>query len=93
VTVRIALKTLPDATIVPSAAVQNGSEGPYIYIVAAGNVAKMLPVTVVSVEGDQTILGRGVTAGENVVTEGQFRLEPDVVVRIEGGDSPPPQRP
>jgi hypothetical protein len=34
-----------------------------------------------------------VTAGENVVTEGQFRLEPDVVVRIEGGDSPPPQRP
>jgi membrane fusion protein, multidrug efflux system len=93
VTLRIALKTLPDATIVPSAAVQNGSEGPYIYIVAAGNVAKMLPVTVVSVEGDQTILGRGVTAGENVVTEGQFRLEPDVVVRVEGGDSPPPQRP
>ena len=89
----MALKTLSDATIVPSVAVQNGSEGAYVYIVTAGNVAKIRPVTVISVEGNQTILGRGVNPGETVVTEGQFRLEPDAVVRIEGGDSPAPQRP
>jgi multidrug efflux system membrane fusion protein len=93
VTVRIALRTLPNAIMVPTAAVQAGSEGAYVYVVAAGNVAKVHLVTVVSVEGNETIIGRGVSAGDTVVTEGQFRLEPDAVVRIESADSPVPPQP
>ena len=93
VTVRIALKSLADAIIVPTAAVQTGGEGTYVYVVAAGNVAKMHPVAVVSVEGDETIIGHGVSAGDTVVTGGQFRLEPDAAVRIESADSPVARRP
>lgn len=93
VTVRIALKSLPDAIIVPTAAVQAGGDGAYVYVVAAGNVVKMHPVTVVSIEGDETIIGHGVSAGETVVTGGQFRLEPDAVVRIEAADASAARRP
>jgi multidrug efflux system membrane fusion protein len=88
VTVRIALKTLPDAILIPSVAVQNGSEGPYAYIVTADNVVKPRVLHIGSVEGAQTIVASGLSAGETVVTEGQFRLEPDALVHIESVDSP-----
>jgi membrane fusion protein, multidrug efflux system len=88
VTVRVALKTLPDAIVIPTIAVQNGSEGPYVYVVTAGNHAKAQVVRIGSVEGDQTIIAGGLSAGATVVTEGQFRLEPDATVRIESLDPP-----
>jgi len=88
VTVRIALKTLPDAILMPTIAVQNGSEGPYVYVVASGNLVKARVVHIGSVEGDQTIVVSGLSGGETVVTEGQFRLEPDAPVRIVSVDSP-----
>ena len=88
VTVRIALGTLPDAILIPSVAVQNGNEGPYVYVVTAGNVVKPRVLHIGSIEGDQTIVAGGLTPGETVVTEGQFRLEPDAPVHIESVDSP-----
>jgi membrane fusion protein, multidrug efflux system len=88
VTVRIALRTLPDAILIPSVAVQNGADGPYVYVVAGGNVAKPRVVHIGSIEGDQTIVASGLAPGETVVTEGQFRLEPDAPVHIESVDAP-----
>jgi multidrug efflux system membrane fusion protein len=88
VTVRIVLGTLPDAILIPSVAVQNGSDGPYVYVVTTGNVVKPRVLHIGSVEGDQTIVAGGLTPGETVVTEGQFRLEADAPVHIESVDSP-----
>jgi multidrug efflux system membrane fusion protein len=88
VTVRVALKNLPDAILIPTIAVQNGSEGPYVYVVTPDNRAKAQVVHIGSVEGDQTIIASGLSAGETVVTEGQFRLEPDAPVHIVSVDSP-----
>lgn len=87
VTVRVALKTLPDAILIPTTAVQNGSEGPYVYVVAADNRAQARVVHIGSAEGDQTVIDSGLSAGETVVTEGQYRLEPDALVHIESVDS------
>jgi len=86
VTVRVALKTLADAIVIPTIAVQNGNEGPYVYMVTADNHAKAQVVHIGSVEGDQTIVASGLSAGETVVTEGQFRLEPDALVHVESVD-------
>jgi len=88
VTVRVALKTLADAIVIPTIAVQNGNEGPYVYMVTAENHAKAQVVHIGSVEGDQTIVASGLSAGETVVTEGQFRLEPDALVHVESVDQP-----
>jgi multidrug efflux system membrane fusion protein len=88
VTVKVTLKSQPDAILIPTIAVQNGSEGPYVYVVAADNRAKARVVRIGSVEGEQTIIVGGLSAGETVVTEGQYRLEPDASVHIESVDSP-----
>ncbi|HWS68106.1 MAG TPA: efflux RND transporter periplasmic adaptor subunit [Steroidobacteraceae bacterium] len=88
VTVRVALKNLPDAILIPTIAVQNGSEGPYVYVVTPDNRAKARVVHIGSVEGAQTIIASGLSAGETAVTEGQFRLEPDALVHIVSVDSP-----
>ena len=87
VTVRVALKNLPDAILIPTIAVQNGSEGPYVYVVTPDNRGKARVVHIGSVEGAQTIVASGLSAGETVVTEGQFRLEPDALVHIVSVDS------
>ena len=88
VTVRVALKMLPDAILIPAIAVQNGSDGSYVYVVAADHRAKARGVHTGSVEGDQTVVLSGLSAGETVVTEGQYRLEPDALVHIESLDAP-----
>jgi multidrug efflux system membrane fusion protein len=88
VTVRVALKTLPDAVLIPTIAVQNGNEGPFVYVVTADKRAKAKVVHIGSVERDQTIVAGGLAPGETVVTEGQFRLEPDALVHVESVDSP-----
>ncbi|MDB6090356.1 MAG: putative efflux rane fusion protein [Gammaproteobacteria bacterium] len=88
VTVRIALKTLPDAILIPTIAVQNGSEGSYVYVVTASNRVQARVVHIGSVEGDQAIVVSGLSPGETVVTEGQFRLEPDAPVHIASVDPP-----
>ncbi len=88
VTVKVAVKTLPDAIVVPTVAVQNGSDGPFVYVVAAGNHVKVQTVELGPTEGDQSIIDSGLSAGERVVTEGQFRLEPDSVVHVESVDPP-----
>jgi multidrug efflux system membrane fusion protein len=88
VTLRVALKNVRDAILIPTIAVQNGSEGPYVYVVTADNRAKAKGVHIGSVEGAQTIVASGLSPGETVVTEGQFRLEPDALVHVESVDSP-----
>jgi multidrug efflux system membrane fusion protein len=92
VTVRAELRTLPDALLVPTVAVQNGTEGPYVYVVGTGDRVMVRDVKIGSIEGDQTVVANGLSAGENAVTEGQFRLEPNALVHIES-DPPRPSTP
>ncbi len=83
VTVRVVLKTVADAIVIPSKAVQAGATGPYVYVVTPSRRASARSVHVASVDGDRTMIGSGLRAGETVVTEGQFRLEPDALVHVE----------
>ena len=93
VTVKVVLQKLPDAILIPTTAVQNGTEGPYVYVVETDKRVTARTVHIGSVEGDQTIVASGLTAGETVVTEGQFRLEPGAPVHIVSVDSPRPSLP
>jgi len=80
--VALTLTTLPDAILVPSKAVQSGQSGLYVFVVKADNtVENRLVETGVDV-GDQTVISKGVSAGETVVTDGQLRLVPGAKVRI-----------
>jgi len=58
---------------VPSAAVQIGQKGPYVFAVKDGKASLKL-VTVERVSGDLTVLSAGLSAGEDVVVQGQMAL-------------------
>jgi multidrug efflux system membrane fusion protein len=78
VNVRLRLKTEDDRTVIPDAAVQDGLDGKYVWLVKSG-MATIAPVTVIRTYKpesgpDQAIIGRGINPGDTVVTEGQLRL-------------------
>jgi multidrug efflux system membrane fusion protein len=74
VNVIMTLATDPNAIVVPTVAVQAGQDGSYIFVVKADNTVEIRPVEVGRSVGDDTIITKGIAAGETVVTDGQLRL-------------------
>lgn len=76
VTARVLLESLPDTVMIPSAAVQTGPQGPFVYIVDDGQRAEVRDVALGQTLQGETAILRGLSGGETVVVEGQFQLEP-----------------
>jgi multidrug efflux system membrane fusion protein len=72
----------PDAIVIPSTAVQTGPEGQYVYVVGQDMVADIRRIEVQRTEGERTIVAKGLSKGERVVTRGQLRLSPKTRVQI-----------
>lgn len=84
----VRLAVLEGAVVVPSAAIQTGQQGTYVFVVKADNTAEVRPVRVgIVFEGGSVV--EGVKEGERVVTVGQLRLRPGARVVIEGAGRPP----
>jgi multidrug efflux system membrane fusion protein len=89
VQVRATLTTRQDALVVPAAALQSGTSGPFVFVVAPDDTAEMRAVTTGErVAGERVVINSGVTAGEKVVTDGQLRLFPGAKVTILPGAAP-----
>jgi len=73
VNVRLQLDTLKDVLVVPTAAVQRGVPGTFVYAVADGTVA-LRRVKVLASDGDATAVQGELKPGEQVVTDGADRL-------------------
>jgi multidrug efflux system membrane fusion protein len=73
VTVRIMLAT-PDELVVPSNAVQNDQDGQHVFVVRADRTAEFRPIVVTRTYGADTVVSRGLAAGETVITDGQLRV-------------------
>ena len=91
---RLRLGTRMGALVVPSAAVQRGPQGTFVYVVTDEGKAQVKPVVVDTIEGADALIGKGIDAGDKVVTEGQNQLRPDARVTLRqpgggeaGGDS------
>jgi membrane fusion protein, multidrug efflux system len=74
VNIRMLVETLPQATVVPSAAVQRGTQGTFVYLVDANSVVSIKVVKVGPVDGEATVINRGVQPGDIVVIDGTDRL-------------------
>jgi len=89
----LTLAVIPQAVLVPSQAIQTGQEGPFVYVVGHDMKVAARPVMAGAVVDTETIIDRGLKAGETVVTDGQLRLMPGATVRIKstlgnGGATP-----
>ena len=74
VNVRLQVRVLKDAVVIPAAAVQYGSRGPYVYLVNAESQATVRDIVLGPVEGDRQAIAKGLRPGENVILEGVDRL-------------------
>jgi membrane fusion protein, multidrug efflux system len=76
VNINLTLQTLHNAITVPSAAVNQGPNGAFVYLVGPGNKVVNRAVSVVTTEGPIAVIQGGLTAGQLVVTDGQMSLKP-----------------
>ncbi|HTM60561.1 MAG TPA: efflux RND transporter periplasmic adaptor subunit [Burkholderiales bacterium] len=81
VNVLVQLYEKSDAIVIPSAALQTGPEGQYVYIIGEDSLAEVRKINVERTEGDRAIVS-GLKQGERVVTRGQLRLGPKTRVQI-----------
>lgn len=80
VNVRLTVQTLPHAMTVPSTAVNQGPNGPFIFVVN-DNKAAMHPVQVITTQDATAVIKTGIEPGDTVVTDGQLSLKPGSKVR------------
>jgi multidrug efflux system membrane fusion protein len=80
VDVSVALAERAKAVVVPASAVSQGQQGDYVFVVKGDGTVELRTVAVDQVLGDEAVIGRGVAAGETVVTEGQLKLVPGAKV-------------
>ena len=81
VNIRLMLATRQDAIVIPLAAIQRGTQGSYVYAVKGGK-ANMQPVKIDLTQGNIALIASGVAAGDQVVVDGQERLQQDTPVEV-----------
>ncbi len=82
VNVRLLLDVKKGAVIVPGAAVQRGKDGTFVYVVKADSTVEVRPVTQGPAARGETAIDGGLTAGEQVVTDGVDKLRAGAAVRL-----------
>ena len=83
---RLLLTTRANALIVPAATVQRGPSGTFAYVIGADSRVTMQPITVEVIQGETAIISKGLSAGQQVVTDGQNQLKPGTKVQPRGAD-------
>ncbi len=90
VNVRMLADTQRSVVTVPTAAVQRGPRGAFVFVISTGNVAQRRPVTVGHEDDQLSILAEGLRTGEQVVVDGAQRLTDGVKVAVAGPDGNAP---
>jgi multidrug efflux system membrane fusion protein len=87
VNVRLRVDVRRQVVLVPSAALQYGSQGTFVYVVR-DNKASVRMVTPGPGDGQRTLIEKGLAAGDQVVLEGTDRLREGAEVQIVGDNQP-----
>ena len=82
VNIKILVKTLHNATVVATAAVQHGRNGDYVYRINLDSTVSVQKVTAGVTSGDITVISKGLMPGQKVVVEGVDKLTDGAKVNI-----------
>jgi multidrug efflux system membrane fusion protein len=82
VNARLVLTTRKDATVIPSSVVQRGPQGTYAYLINPDKTVEMRPIKVAQTEGNLALVDEGLKPGEQVVVDGQYKLQPGARVEL-----------
>jgi membrane fusion protein, multidrug efflux system len=84
VNIRVLIDTLIHAVVVPTASVQLGPDGDFVYVVRDDNTVQLRPVTVRQQDDRQAVIASGMLGSETVVTTGFGRLTDGSRVELAG---------
>ena len=93
VNVRMPVETRPNATLAPTAAIQRGAQGTFVYVVKDDQTVAVTPVVVGTTQGETTSIDSGVAPGAMVVVDGADRLREGAKVEVVTRDAPVPTAP
>jgi multidrug efflux system membrane fusion protein len=82
VNARLLLDTRHDGLTVPASVVQQGPNGTYAYVIGADGTVATRPIKVAQISHGQALIDAGLAANEQVVVDGQYKLNPGVHVTI-----------
>src|SRR6267154_1570176 len=82
VNARLLVDTRHNGLTVPAAVVQQGPKGPYAYVVNPDSTVAIRPIKVAQISDGQALIDSGLTANEQVVVDGQYKLQPGTRVTI-----------
>jgi multidrug efflux system membrane fusion protein len=68
------VETRHNAIIIPSAALQRGTQGTFVYVVGSDDTVAIRPITPGPISGDVVAVEQGLKAGEQVVIDGADKL-------------------
>lgn len=89
VSTRLLVATLKDATVAPDDAVQHGPNGLYAYAVNKDSKAELRKIRVTRSIDGRSVIDEGLKPGEQVVTAGQFKVQPGSLVSTAVASSDP----
>src|SRR5471030_618816 len=84
VNVRLELRTIKDAVMVPVTALRHGANGDFVYVLKADKTVSLRPVTRGQATVDKVQISTGLQVGEQVITEGADRLKDGAHVILPG---------
>src|SRR5437868_12478997 len=88
VNVRVVTSVQDNGLTVPLEAVQQGPQGQYVFVVGPDHKVSMQPVSVSETLNGEALIDKGLSAGETVVTRGQYRLTPGSAVSLADPNNP-----
>jgi membrane fusion protein, multidrug efflux system len=89
VNVRLLVDTLKGATVVPSAAIQRGAPGTFVYLLNGDQTVTVKPVKLGPANGDRVAIQDGLSPGDRVVIDGADKLRNGAKVVPRNADGAP----
>jgi membrane fusion protein, multidrug efflux system len=83
------VETRQNATLVPTAAIQRGAPGTFVFLVKPDQTVAVTPVKLGAVEGETTEVQSGLQAGNQVVVDGADKLRDGSKVQLIDPNAPP----
>ena len=81
VSLRVVLSTRRKVSTVPAQTVQNGPNGYYAYVIKPDDTVERRAVDIASIQDGIAVVTKGLSPGERIVVDGQYRLTEGVRVK------------
>jgi membrane fusion protein, multidrug efflux system len=93
VNARLFLNVHKNAIVIPTAAIQAGTQGPFVYVIGSDNKAEVRNIQVQFAEGNISVIRQGLNDGEQIVVDGADKLQLGATVSTHQSDVTPQPNP